>query len=69
MDLVDSGNESYGNANSIEDGNQGLERPRVNLKPHSHSIEQMERNTDRERLVNCLSQSLQLSKNFNSLSC
>ncbi|KAL7592224.1 hypothetical protein Lser_V15G32140 [Lactuca serriola] len=47
--MVDTGNESYGNANPTEDGNQGFDRPRVNLKPRSQPIEQMERNTDRER--------------------
>lgn len=59
--MVDTGNESYGNANATEDGNQGFDRPRVNLKPRSQPIEQMERNTDRERLVNC---KLSLSKIF-----
>ncbi|KAI3710392.1 hypothetical protein L2E82_40172 [Cichorium intybus] len=49
--MVDIGNDNYGHANSmvLEDGHQGFERPRVNLKPRSQSIEQIERNTDRER--------------------
>lgn len=55
--MVDSGNDTRGNANPMvhglvaapEDTHQTLERPRVNLKPRSQPLEQIEKNTERER--------------------
>ncbi|KAJ0451643.1 putative plant specific eukaryotic initiation factor 4B [Helianthus annuus] len=48
--------DTYGNVNSsvhnlagLDDANQVSERPRVNLKPRLQSLEQIERNTERER--------------------
>ncbi|KAI3823896.1 hypothetical protein L1987_05341 [Smallanthus sonchifolius] len=51
-----TGNDTYGNVNysvqdlvGPEDAHQASERARVNLKPRLQSLEQMERNTERER--------------------
>ncbi|XP_076942685.1 uncharacterized protein LOC143612630 [Bidens hawaiensis] len=51
-----TGNEFYGNVNSSvhglagsEDAHHASEQPRLNLKPRSQPVEQMERNTERER--------------------
>nr|XP_043621121.1 uncharacterized protein LOC122592867 [Erigeron canadensis] len=55
--MVEIRNETYGNASSVvhtavagpEDAHQAIERPRVNLKPRSQPLEQVEKSTERER--------------------
>lgn len=51
-------NEMYGNSNSVkpssagsESGKDGIERPKLNLKPRSQPVEHSEGNTRRDRLV------------------
>lgn len=49
--------EMHGNSNvpkpgleGADEGNRAIERPRLNLKPRSHPIEQTEGNGNKERL-------------------
>lgn len=51
-------NEMYGNSISVkpssagsESGKEGIERPKLNLKPRSQSTEQSEGNSGRDRSV------------------
>ncbi|XP_016711221.2 uncharacterized protein [Gossypium hirsutum] len=52
------GNDSYGYVNTVkpgsagsENGNQAVERPKLNLKPRSQPVEQLEGNIEKERNV------------------